>query len=65
VIAFASTNIAPDWSTWVGESAHATGSDDVTFQVFPKWGHLDVLCGTHAQAQVFVPIAAWLKRHQK
>lgn len=65
VIAFASTNIAPDWSTWVGESAHATGSDDVTFQVFPKWGHLDVLCGTHAQAQVFVPIVAWLKRHQK
>jgi pimeloyl-ACP methyl ester carboxylesterase len=65
VIAFASTNIAPDWSTWVGESAHATGSDDVTFQVFPKWGHLDVLCGTQAQAQVFVPIVAWLKQHQK
>jgi pimeloyl-ACP methyl ester carboxylesterase len=65
VIAFASTNIAPDWSTWVSESAHATGSDDVTFQVFPKWGHLDVLCGTQAQAQVFVPIVAWLKRHQK
>jgi pimeloyl-ACP methyl ester carboxylesterase len=65
VIAFASTNIAPDWSTWVGESAHATGSDDVTFQVFPKWGHLDVLCGTNAQAQVFAPTVAWLKRHQK
>jgi pimeloyl-ACP methyl ester carboxylesterase len=65
VIAFASTNIAPDWSTWVVESAHATGSDDVTFQVFPKWGHLDVLCGTHAQAQVFAPTAAWLKQHQK
>ena len=65
VIAVASTNIAPDWSTWVGESAHATGSDDVTFQVFQKWGHLDVLCGTHAQEQVFVPTLAWLKRHQK
>ena len=65
VIAFASTNIAPDWSTWVGESAHATGSDDVTFQVFQKWGHLDVLCGTHAQEQVFAPTLAWLKRHQK
>jgi pimeloyl-ACP methyl ester carboxylesterase len=65
VIAFASTNIAPDWSSWVVESAHATGSDDVTFQVFPKWGHLDVLCGTHAQAEVFAPTAAWLTRHQK
>jgi pimeloyl-ACP methyl ester carboxylesterase len=65
VIAFASTNIAPDWSSWVVESAHATGSDDVTSQVFPKWGHLDVLCGTHAQAQVFAPTAAWLRRHQK
>ena len=65
VIAFASTNMTPDWSTWVGESAHATGSDDVTFQVFQKWGHLDVLCGTHAQEQVFAPTLAWLKRHQK
>ena len=65
VIAFSSTNIAPDWSTRVGESAHATGSDDVTVQVFPKWGHLDVLCGTRAQAQVFAPTVAWLKRHQK
>jgi pimeloyl-ACP methyl ester carboxylesterase len=65
VIAFASTNIAPDWSTRVEESAHATGSDDVTFQAFSKWGHLDVLCGTKAQAQVFAPTVAWLKRHQK
>jgi hypothetical protein len=65
VIAFASTNIATEWSNWVVESAHATGSDDVTFQVFPRWGHLDVLCGTHAQAQVFAPTLAWLKRHQK
>lgn len=65
VIAFASTNIATEWSNWVVESAHATGSDDVTFQVFARWGHLDVLCGTHAEAQVFAPTLTWLKRHQK
>jgi len=65
VIAFASTNMAPESSSRVVESAHATGSDDVTVQVFPKWGHLDVLCGTNAQAQVFAPTVAWLKRHQK
>ena len=65
VLAFSSTNITPDWSTWVTDSAHATGSDDVTLHVFQNWGHLDVLCGTQAEAKVFAPTLAWLKQHQK
>jgi len=65
VIAFSSTNITPDWSTWVVDSAHATGSDDVTLHVFQGWGHLDVLCGNQSEAKVFAPTMAWLKRHQK
>lgn len=65
VIAFSSTNIADDWPVWVVESAHATGSDDVTLRVLQKWGHLDVLCGTQAESQVFAPTMAWLTRHAK
>ncbi|HUY27097.1 MAG TPA: hypothetical protein VMV27_06715 [Candidatus Binataceae bacterium] len=63
VLAFSSTNIATDWPAWVYESALATGSKDVTFTKFPGWGHLDVLCGTAAEAEVFAPTLAWLKRH--
>jgi pimeloyl-ACP methyl ester carboxylesterase len=66
VIAFSSSNIAPDWPAWVVESAHSTGaSADVTVRVFKGWGHLDVLCGTQAEAQVFAPTMSWLRRHQK
>jgi len=65
VIAFSSTNITPEWSTWVVGSAHSTGGDDVTVHVLQNWGHLDVLCGTRAESQVFAPMLAWLKRHQK
>jgi pimeloyl-ACP methyl ester carboxylesterase len=65
VIAFSSTNITSDWSTWVVDSAHSTGSDDVTLRVMKNWGHLDVLCGTKAEAQVFAPTMTWLKQHQK
>ncbi len=65
LIAFSSTNIAPDWPAWVVESAHSTGSDDVTIRTLQNWGHLDVLCGTQAESQVFAPTMAWLKQHQK
>jgi hypothetical protein len=64
VIAFSSTNIAPDWPAWVVESAHSTGSDDVTLRTLQGWGHLDVLCGTQARSQVFAPTVAWLRRHR-
>jgi len=65
VIAFSSTNITPDWSAWVVDSAHATGSDDVTLRVFQNWGHLDLLCGNQSEAKVFAPTMSWLRQHQK
>jgi pimeloyl-ACP methyl ester carboxylesterase len=65
VIAFSSTNITTDWPAWVDESAHSTGSKDVTFTKFPGWGHLDVLCGTAAEEDVFARTLGWLKRHAK
>jgi pimeloyl-ACP methyl ester carboxylesterase len=64
VIAFSSTNIAPDWPAWVLSSAKSTGNDP-TFTRLDGWGHLDVLCGNYAQAKVYQPIMNWLRRHQK
>ncbi len=64
VIAFASTNIAPDWPAKVRESAQSTGSGDVTFSKLEGRGHLDVLCGTRVDEVVFAPIDQWTNRHQ-
>jgi len=65
VIAFSSTNIERRWPAKVAESAAAAGSQDVTVKRLEGWGHLDVICGTHAESEVFAPLLAWLRRHQK
>jgi pimeloyl-ACP methyl ester carboxylesterase len=65
VIAFSSTNIAAGWPAEVAESAAATGSSDVTVKRLAGWGHLDVICGTHAEVEVYAPVLDWLRRHQK
>jgi pimeloyl-ACP methyl ester carboxylesterase len=65
VIAFSSTNISARWPTMVSESAAATGSSDVIVRRLKGWGHLDVICGTHAQSEVYAPVLAWLRQHQK
>ena len=62
VLAFASTNIAPQWPAQVKSAASQTAGRP-TVVVLSGWGHLDVLCGTHAQAQVYGPVLAWLRRH--
>jgi pimeloyl-ACP methyl ester carboxylesterase len=65
VIAFSSTNISKDWPERVTKSASSTGSSDVTVKQLAGWGHLDVICGTHAEQQVFEPALEWLRRHRK
>jgi pimeloyl-ACP methyl ester carboxylesterase len=65
VIAFSSTNISVEWPAMVTESAAATSSVDLTVKRLNGWGHLDVICGTHAESEVYAPILAWLRRHQK
>ena len=62
VIAFGSTNISAPWSAHVAQSAASTGSTDVAVKTFRRWGHLDVICGTHAEAQVFTPVLLFLRR---
>jgi pimeloyl-ACP methyl ester carboxylesterase len=65
VIAFSSTNISSQWPAMVTESAAATGSAEVTVKRLDGWGHLDVICGTHAESEVYAPMLAWLRQHQK
>jgi len=65
VIAFASTNISAKWPAMVVESATATGNTEVTVKRLDGWGQLDVICGTHAESEVYAPLLAWLRRHQK
>jgi pimeloyl-ACP methyl ester carboxylesterase len=62
VLAFSSTNIAPDWADRVAKSAASTGSIDAHVKRLQGWGHLDVICGTYAARDVFAPALAWLKR---
>jgi pimeloyl-ACP methyl ester carboxylesterase len=65
VFAFTSTNISAGWPAMVTESAAATSSAEATVKRLDGWGHLDVICGTHAESEVYAPILAWLRRHQK
>ena len=65
MLAFSSTNIGPDWAQGVAKSATSTGSRDVTVKILSNWGHLDVICGTHAALEVFTPVLLWLKRHSQ
>lgn len=64
LIAFSSTNISTGWPAKVAESAAATRSADVTVKRLAGWGHLDIICGTHAEREVYAPMLAWLRRHQ-
>ncbi len=65
VIAFSSTNMAADWPKQVDESAHSTGSADVTVHTLKDWGHLDVMCGTKAEAEVYAPALGFIRAHSK
>jgi dienelactone hydrolase len=63
VLAFSSTNIGGRWPARVAKSAASTGSAQVTVKTLEGWGHLDVICGTQSEAEVFVPTLAFLRAH--
>jgi pimeloyl-ACP methyl ester carboxylesterase len=65
VLAFSSGNMAPDWPKAVAKSAASTGSRDIKVETLRNWGHLDVICGTHAEQQVFALVLAWLRQHSQ
>jgi len=61
ILLFASTGMGGDWVINAVHSAVHSGSGDVTLNVLERYGHLDVLVGEQAAAEVFEPTAAWIK----
>jgi len=65
VFAFSSTNIAPDWSERVAQSAASTDGLKTHVTILKGWGHLDVICGTRAEREVFKPAIDSIKQLQE
>jgi hypothetical protein len=66
ILAFASGNIdraGVPWAERVEYTARATRTIDVQYRVLENWGHLDVLFGTAAAHEVFLPVSEWIARH--
>jgi len=66
ILAFACGNIDKagiPWSDRIEYTARATATKDIKFAVLENWGHLDVLFGTAAAQEVFLPVSDWLARH--
>ena len=66
ILAFASGNIdraGVPWAESVEYTARATRTTDVQYRVLENWGHLDVLFGTAAAHEVFLPVSEWIVRH--
>jgi alpha-beta hydrolase superfamily lysophospholipase len=63
ILAFASTGFGRTWTQDVLASANGSGSRDVQTHVLQDYGHLDVVVGEKAQAEVYRPILVWLQAH--
>ncbi len=65
VLYFGCTGMGGDWLLNGIYSADKSGSPDVTLNVLERYGHLDVIVGERARADVFETTSAWiLKRAQ-
>ncbi len=67
VLYFGSTGmqrlLGPRWLLDGIHSAAEAGGKDFTIHVLEGYGHLDVLVGESARADVFEPTLAWIERH--
>lgn len=66
ILAFASGNMDKagiPWAERVKYTAQATATTDVQYRLLEDWGHLDVMFGTAAAQEVFLPIFEWITRH--
>lgn len=66
ILAFASGNIdkaSIPWAERIHYTAQATATTDVQYRLLENWGHLDVLFGTAAAQEVFLPVSKWIVRH--
>jgi pimeloyl-ACP methyl ester carboxylesterase len=60
ILNFTGTGMGGDWILNSIYSADKSGSQDVTLHVLERYGHLDVIVGERAKAEVFEPALAWI-----
>jgi pimeloyl-ACP methyl ester carboxylesterase len=60
ILYFGSTGMGPEFVLDGVYSAARSGSKDVTLNILQGFGHLDVVVGEKAKAQVFEPTLAWI-----
>ena len=60
VLAFAAENMGPKWTAQVKSGAESFGGDKATVKPLPLHGHLDVLVGRLAPAEVYEPTRRWM-----
>lgn len=60
ILSFGASGLGPGWILDGIYTAVRSGSEDVTLHVLEGYGHLDVLVGERAEADVFAPTAAWI-----
>ena len=65
ILQFACTGMGGDWVLNSIYSADKSGSPDVTLNLLERYGHLDVIVGERARAEVFEPTLAWIKQRVK
>lgn len=65
ILSFTCTGMGGDWILNSIYSADKSGSPDVTLNVLERYGHLDVIVGERARAEVFEPTLAWMKSRSK
>lgn len=65
ILNFTSTGMGGDWLLNSIYSADKSGSGDVTLNVLERYGHLDVIVGERARAEVFEPVLAWTLSRSK
>lgn len=61
ILLFVSTGMGGDWVINAVHSAVHGGAPDVTLNVLERYGHLDILVGEEAAAEVFEPTSAWIR----
>jgi pimeloyl-ACP methyl ester carboxylesterase len=60
ILNFTGTGMGGDFLLNSIYSADKSGSQDVTLHVLERYGHLDVIVGERARAEVFEPALAWI-----
>jgi len=60
ILYFGSTGMGADFLLNGIYSAAKSGSKDVTLNVLERYGHLDIVVGERARADVFEPTLAWI-----